>query len=226
MNPAETLPVDDDSAIRLFRSHISRDQPAKGIAYCDDRLHNLNISYWTDIAVTNDFAAQVISLYLQTDHPILGLFDPYLFIGDLITMKEQFCSRLLVHSLMYLACVSPEAPLNSRVPKLIVRKQMYSAFDRSVVKLSTQFSDEAKKLWEHENKSCSILNMAGAILLSLSLLGSGRDHVVVQYSTEATRMGISLGLFGDDTTLDTAEMDDDELRAHCYAAWGVFNWNM
>jgi hypothetical protein len=103
---------------------------------------------------------------------------------------------------------------------------MYTAFDRKVVRLSMQFSEEAKKLWEHERKSCSLLNMAGAILLSLSLLGSGRDHVVVQYSMEAASMGTKLGLFGDDTSLDVDAMDGDELRAHCYAAWGVFNWNM
>jgi hypothetical protein len=113
MNPAETLPVDADSAIRRFRSTASPDKRAKEISYCDDRLHDLNISYWTDIDVSNDFAAQVISLYLQTDHPILGLFDPYLFIGDLIAMRDRFCSRLLVHSLMYLGCVSPKAPLTA-----------------------------------------------------------------------------------------------------------------
>lgn len=103
---------------------------------------------------------------------------------------------------------------------------MYTAFDASVVELSMQFSEEAKKLWECERKSCSLLNMAGAILLSLSLLGSGRDHVVVQYSMEAARMGINMGLSGDETTLDVTAMSDDELRAHCCAAWGVFNWNM
>lgn len=113
MNPAETLPVDADSAIRRFRSPESPNQHAKGITYCDDRLHNLDISYWTDIDVTDDFAAQVISLYLQTDHPILGLFDPYLFIGDLIAKRDRFCSRLLVHSLLYIGCVSPNTTLDS-----------------------------------------------------------------------------------------------------------------
>ena len=74
--------------------------------YCDTRLHELDISFWTSVPISNEFAANVISLYLETDHPLLGIFDPALFISDLVTWKLQFCSRLLVNAILYWACVS------------------------------------------------------------------------------------------------------------------------
>lgn len=95
--------MDADSALRQDRfANI----PRQDIDYCDERLRDLDVSFWTDVKVTNDFAARVISLYIRTDHPLLGLFSPNLFIADLVGKQEKFCSKLLFHALMYLACVS------------------------------------------------------------------------------------------------------------------------
>jgi len=80
--------------------------PAPIPSYCDERLHRLEISNWTSITINNDFAARVISLYLETDHPILGLFDADLFLDNLISGKLHFCSPLLVSALLCWACVS------------------------------------------------------------------------------------------------------------------------
>lgn len=71
--------------------------------------------------------------------------------------------------------------------------------------------------------------MAGAALLSLSLMGRGKDHSVFVYSQAARRMGSALGLFGVDTMPKTSPVDkasDDNHSASCYAAWGGFNWNV
>lgn len=91
------------SASRRFQLPAS---PRQEAAYCDERLHNLQVGYWTDVTVTDDFAARVLSLYITTDHPLLGLFSPDLFITDLVNHQARFCSRFLFHALMYLGCVS------------------------------------------------------------------------------------------------------------------------
>ncbi|OTA66428.1 hypothetical protein K449DRAFT_365412 [Hypoxylon sp. EC38] len=198
-------PIDLDSAVSHFRSQLPIGQEPD---HFDTRLGHLRIGFWTDIGVTNEFAAQVISLYLRTDHPLLGLFDPDLFITDLINQKSGFCSRFLVHSLMYLGC------------------QMYSAFDKSANKLIQDFSQEAERLWEVERFQDSYLTMAGAVLLSLSLMGNGRDHAVLKYAKEAAEMGIRLGLFEDGAADTRFEIDQFEREkiASSYAAWGAFNW--
>ena len=73
---------------------------------CDPRLRDLNIRYWTDVDIDNEVAAKCISLYLETDHPLLGHFDPELFVSHLASGRTEHCSSLLVNALLYWACVS------------------------------------------------------------------------------------------------------------------------
>lgn len=72
---------------------------------CDPRLEKVNIRHWTNVNISNDLAAKCISLYLTTDHPLLGHFDPELFVLHLTTEQHEFCSPLLVNSLLFWACV-------------------------------------------------------------------------------------------------------------------------
>ncbi|WQF77081.1 Putative zn(2)Cys(6) fungal-type DNA-binding domain-containing protein [Colletotrichum destructivum] len=145
---------------------------------CDERLRKLKIDFWTDVPVTDDFAARVISLYLTTDHPLLGIFDPHLFITDLVGQRQKYCSRLLVNALMYWGC------------------QMYTAIEEKTVHYIEPFCKETERLWLLEKDNTSILNAASAQLLSLSYLGHGKDHHVLEYLAVALRMGTRLSLFG------------------------------
>lgn len=85
-------------------------QHTSPIRLCDPRLGELNIQKWTDVSIDNDTAARCVSLYLETDHPLLGHFDPELFVSDLVSYKTQYCSSLLVNALLYWACVSIPDP--------------------------------------------------------------------------------------------------------------------
>ena len=87
----------------------------------------------------------------------------------------------------------------------------------------------AEKLWETEKTHDSFQTMAGAVLLSLSLIGHGKDHAVHYYANKALDMGTRLGLFDQNHPLNQhsrGKMSQDLLTARCYAAWGTFNWNV
>lgn len=73
---------------------------------CDERLRHLQLEYWSRVPMSNEYAAIVISSWLETDHAFLGLFDADLFLEDLINRRLRFCSSFLVSSLLCLACVS------------------------------------------------------------------------------------------------------------------------
>lgn len=62
------------------------------------------------MAIPNDLAARLISFYLTTDHPVLGLFDADLFLRDLVDHKTDFCSPLLLDAVLCFACVIIMAP--------------------------------------------------------------------------------------------------------------------
>lgn len=72
----------------------------------DRRLYFLNLRQWTEVSISDGLAAKMISLYLETDHPILGFFDADLFITALCGGLSNFCSPFLVSSLFYWICVS------------------------------------------------------------------------------------------------------------------------
>ena len=86
----------------VFRPSARAPQPP----LCDQRLGQLQISKWTDVPITDNMAAAAISLYLETDHPVLGLFDDDLFLNDLVAHKRDFCSPLLVSALLCSSLVS------------------------------------------------------------------------------------------------------------------------
>jgi hypothetical protein len=80
--------------------------PASTPTCIDSRLRRLRISYWTQVPVTDAWATQALSLYFATDHAVAMLIDADLFIGDLVDQKTDFCSPLLLSSLMFWASVS------------------------------------------------------------------------------------------------------------------------
>ncbi|RNJ59919.1 hypothetical protein D7B24_000636 [Verticillium nonalfalfae] len=159
------------------------------VPICDERLHRLDMSFWTDIPLSNEFATNVISLYLRTDHPLLGMFDPDLFVSDLVGHRDVYCSRFLVHALMYWGT------------------QMYTSLDESAHPLVSQFGNEAERLWWAAKSTDSLCSIAGAQLLSLAFMGNGRDHFVLVFLTEACRMARRMSLLGVEPTSLVAQND-------------------
>ncbi|KAG6178471.1 hypothetical protein E4U27_003741 [Claviceps purpurea] len=193
--------------------------PEKGsaigdVTLCDPRLSKLNIRHWTSVDISDDLAAKCISLYLQTDHPLLGHFDPELFVSSLISEKHEYCSSLLINAMLYWAC------------------QMYSAIDPQTDALATAFCVEAEILWtaEREMGHDSTLTLAAAEFLCMGYLGQGRDHAVLTYLAEATDMAGRMGLFSSEAQGSSQEtrtfphLTGAAKAAHMYAAWGIFNW--
>ncbi|KAH7247419.1 uncharacterized protein BKA55DRAFT_739434 [Fusarium redolens] len=192
-----------------FHTHHPRQYPTPILRPCDERLEKLNISFWTTVPIPSDLAAKIILLYLETDHPLLGTFDPDLFVNDLINCETRFCSPFLLSAVMYWGC------------------QMYSALDPTVKSYTPQFSDETEKRWAEDKSTDSLLTLAGIPLLGLSYLGDGKDHYALTYVSEANSMGTRMGFFGTEHTVampKVREVNSELQSATSYAAWGTFNW--
>ncbi|KAF4452232.1 Nitrogen assimilation transcription factor nit-4 [Fusarium austroafricanum] len=218
-NTGRTSAVDSDNDTPMtsnesnepnpFSMHNPTKSPAPLLSPCDERLEELNIGFWSSVPIPSDLAAKVISLYLETDHPILGSFDPALFVEDLIHCRAGYCSKLLVSAIMYLSC------------------QMYSQIESSVQSFTQQFCEEAEKRWTLEKSTDSLLTLAATQLLGLGYLGDGKDHYVLTYVSEVNSMATRMGLFGVEQSIavSKAKQVNDELQsATSYAAWGSFNW--
>lgn len=101
---------DSNTITPSMLSHDAESPPSNStyqhLLLCDPILNHLDVRFWTKVPITNEFAARVISRYLELDHPIFGFFDADLFLSDLVNKRTDYCSPFLVSSLLCFACVS------------------------------------------------------------------------------------------------------------------------
>ena len=85
--------------------------PNPGISHgvTSDELRDLKLDQWSRVPIDRMLAASAISLYLSSEHPLFGYFDPRFFIMDLQAGRQRFCSSLLVNALLCRACVSQQS---------------------------------------------------------------------------------------------------------------------
>ncbi|KAH6643025.1 nitrate assimilation regulatory protein nirA [Boeremia exigua] len=192
-------------------SGTTSSSPSDPYTYCDPRLENLSVGYWTRIPIDDELAARAISHFLTTDHPVLGLFDADLFIRDLVNQGLNHCSSFLFHSVMSLAC------------------QSYSAENLQIVPFATAFTEEALKLWHAERSTDSTPTLAALNCLSVATAWNGRNELgnhqlLADARAMATRMQL-LDVPPSDTAMDQfQDLAEDELRDRAHVAWGSYGW--
>ncbi|KAG5984591.1 hypothetical protein E4U55_004142 [Claviceps digitariae] len=189
---------------------VTRPPSAQSIHYADSRLHNLNIGRWTSVSISNAFAAEAISFYLSNEHPFLALFDSDLFLEDLITGKGQFCTELLVSSLLAWSCAS------------------YAQFDAEAKRLSPIFFDEGKLRWDANcTHAADLCTVSAAVLLAMTCNQHGKDRVGLIYLDASAEIALELGLFDciDEKTKRIRFEDKNVASAASYVAWGTFAWH-
>ncbi|KAJ3453222.1 hypothetical protein MRS44_018877 [Fusarium solani] len=206
-----STPSDPEASPFSAHHFTNTKSPISTLRPCDERLEGLDMSFWSSVPISDDIAAKIISLYLETDHPLLGTFDPDLFVDDLVNCRLRYCSPLLVSALMYRGCQMCTG----------------SASDPAAKEYTPQFREEAEKRWTDEKDTDTLLNLPGTQLLGLAYLGDGEDHYVLAYVSEANAMATRMGLFGVNPTVAAGkarEITPDLQNATSYAAWGTFNW--
>lgn len=98
--------------VKLLRFGVSPQGPEQLPEYCDSRLRRLNVPFWTRVPASTEFVARALSRWLYSYHAFECFFDMDLFISDLVSKRQTYCSPLLVNAVMYIACVSPMAHIS------------------------------------------------------------------------------------------------------------------
>ncbi|KAI1655065.1 hypothetical protein F4813DRAFT_382260 [Daldinia decipiens] len=175
----------------------------------DDRLKSVNFQSWTTVPITNELAANLISLYLEIDHPWCPLFDADLFLNDCIQGKTHFCSTLLMNALLGWTC------------------QSYSSLQPEAAAYSIAFESEAERLWQVEKFTNTLTAAAAAQFLNSTSASRGRDDFANQCLEEGIQMGKRMGLFGvgseNASALTWLDHHQDWLRAASHTSWGIFS---
>ncbi|KAL9562511.1 hypothetical protein ACKAV7_013594 [Fusarium commune] len=182
-----------------------------GSKYCDSRLENLQISYWTKISISDEIAATFTSFYIENDHKILRFFDADLFLDDLVPRRQRFCSPFLVSSVLCVAC------------------QGYAAVKPGSDDVRIAAFQEAEMLWQGERSDPSLISMAAMGLFSFFCIFEGKDVIGQECSLSIRHNAERIGICGDhfDGLLNTTNLHPNSpewVKAASQIAWGVYNW--
>ncbi|KAF5590376.1 conidial development fluffy [Fusarium pseudoanthophilum] len=177
---------------------------------CDSRLEEIDISYWTKVPISNETAAAMISLFLETDQTIVGFVDADLFVESLVERTPHFCSTFLVSAMLYVAC------------------HAYTAFDLESVAVGRLCFQETERLFRAEGSFDDLITLAAINTFSLACRFHGHEMLAQELVASARHMGRRLGLYGvpldSPSSLAFQELPDDLVRMTAHVAWGTYNW--
>ncbi|TEA21543.1 Nitrogen assimilation transcription factor nit-4 [Colletotrichum sidae] len=200
-------PFGADPSVRASTA-LESPKPVVAPSVYDERLLQIDIGKWTSIPVTNEFAMTVLSLYLETDHPLTPLFDPDLFLDGLIG-RSRFCSKLLVSAVLGWSC------------------QLYASFEPDATVVGCAFYEEAKRLRKtregHGAEAiCAVAALQYMAITAVSL-GAGPEYL--ECLAEMLALAETLRLFNvAPTEGPTMDPEDQDLQqASAQVAWALFN---
>ncbi|KAH8725348.1 hypothetical protein GQ44DRAFT_759712 [Phaeosphaeriaceae sp. PMI808] len=190
--------------------HISTAQESPS-QYADARLSRIDMKCWTNVAISDDLAAQALNLYLINDTPWLAYFNIDLFLEDLVNCQTRFCSRLLVNSVLAWAC------------------QTYAYYEPTAYFLASELLHEASQLYEAVRDVDCLQTLASTSLMCMAWTTLGKDKIGMKLLAENASMAERLHLYN--VPADAPQrllylQDDSMITAVSAAAWGSFNLQM
>ncbi|KAJ6108528.1 Transcription factor [Penicillium sp. IBT 18751x] len=209
---------------------------------CDIPLFRVPARPWTEVTDDSDFVSHLVSLYFTWDHPCAQYLDQKIFIDHMTRgdTSSQFCTPLLVNSLLSMACIysdSPDAFFN-----------LDDTFSRG-----KHFFQEAERLWNAQRGRQTLSNIQALLMMCSVLLSQGEVQQAWFLLRQAAQMGQDMGLlmlprfvnpFKEEIRFvmpSISELSDDHVkredddedsilhqmeRIRTITAWGIFNLNL
>lgn len=89
--PLESVYIMSFHAAKLIEPKIDSSEPSR----------------WTSVYSDNKLMRKLLKVHFLTDYYSSPIFQKAIFLKDLLADRRQFCSSLLVNTVLALACVSP-----------------------------------------------------------------------------------------------------------------------
>lgn len=98
----------DEAVTGIFQSSSPYKRPYFTAEFVDARLGVVKPSQWTSVSASDDSMRQLLELYFLYEYQFFSCFQKDLFLDDMISGCEQFCSSLLVNAVLAIACVGDQ----------------------------------------------------------------------------------------------------------------------
>ena len=195
------------------------------------QLDSAEPSRWTSVCSDNTLMRELLAAYFRQEHDWYTCIQKDYFLEDMAGMKLDFCSPLLVNTLLAIACVRVSRPppdlgrVSLGLAPLTETQHCYRPLANRAEywnpqTLGYRFLAEARRLWELELGSPKLTTIHASLLLNLVNNISGADKVGWPYTIRAIHEANAIGLF----RREEAAADDRLQRGRDFTAWAVFCW--
>ncbi|KAG4222674.1 hypothetical protein PC116_g28852 [Phytophthora cactorum] len=81
-------------------------KPYHAAQVVEPNFDDADVAHWTNVTTDNHLLRRLLTSYLYYQHPWTAAFHMDYFVKDMMSGKTDFCSSLLVNSVLAAACVS------------------------------------------------------------------------------------------------------------------------
>ncbi|KAH7183625.1 uncharacterized protein B0J16DRAFT_346031 [Fusarium flagelliforme] len=175
----------------------------------DPYLWDIKAARWTNVTNDNQLVSELLNSYFLHHYTIYMGFHKDYFLEDLANGRTQFCSPLLVNTLLAAACHT--------LTSIPDRAKFWSPHN-----LAYQFLAEARRLWEMQDGQSSLTAIQAAIVLNIIYDCDTMDKIGRSYLLQAVAMAHDLKLF---QSFSDKPMSKKMQRARTFTAWCLFAWD-
>ncbi|TQV99012.1 C6 transcription factor [Cordyceps javanica] len=183
-------------------------RPYHAATIVDPRLNRINPSSWTEVSKDDNLMRAMLQHFFMYDYQWHTSFQKDYFLDDMVSGSREFCSPLLVNSILALVCVSEHSSIG-----MSNRNQFWDPET-----LSFQFIAEGKRLWDMEAGTARLTTVHAGLLLYLAHALCGKDGVGKSYLIQSVAIAESLGIF----KRDGGRVGDRAQDARDFTAWAMF----
>ncbi|KAF7586010.1 hypothetical protein BBP40_009716 [Aspergillus hancockii] len=151
---------------------------------CDIPLFRVPAKPWTSLTDDDHLISHLVSLYFTWDHPLSQIVDQEMFLRHMRegNKNSEFCTPLLVHSILAIASAYSDFPEIFAIPGDVTTK-------------GVPFFNEAEALWKAEEGRPSLANIQALALISHMLELRGKVNISWLTLRQAVQLGQDSGMF-------------------------------
>ncbi|KAJ3538441.1 hypothetical protein NM208_g5904 [Fusarium decemcellulare] len=182
-------------------------KPYHAAEIIDPQLSAVVPSKWTTVCSDDALMRRLLAGFFLQDHDWWTAFHKDYFLQDMVHMRDDFCSALLVNAVLALSC--------NYYRGLSERTQFWSHKT-----LGYRFLAEAKRLWEYERNESKLTTIHASLIFHVIYSGSGADKIGFAYMAQGCAMAHRMRLFGTPVAMESPRIRN----VRSYTAWALYSW--
>ncbi|KAF5599035.1 n-terminal fungal transcription regulatory domain-containing protein [Fusarium pseudoanthophilum] len=208
-SPSESSRVHDADTSNQRNTHSTAYlMPFHAAHVVDPLLSNAKPSLWTSVCKDDTLMRDLLGVWLHCEYSFTSAFQKDYFLQDMIGLRKDFCSELLVNAVLAYCCIC-YTPLPDRAEYWNPKTLTY------------RFMAEAKRLWELEALEPRITTVHAGIIFNVFHNLSGLDEIGQVYRISSVSMANQLNLF--DTPIPGSS--ERTRKGNVFTAWAVYSWD-